>query len=36
MADISLRAMLPPPSEGIHVVDDWKEAAPKIAQALGL
>ncbi len=36
MADISLRAMLPPPPEGIHVVDDWKEAAPKIAQALGL
>lgn len=36
MADISLRAMLPAPPEGIHVVDDWKEAAPKIAQALGL
>jgi hypothetical protein len=36
MADISLRAMLPPPPEGAHVVDDWKEAAPKIAKVLGL
>jgi hypothetical protein len=36
MADNSLRALIPPPPAGVHVVDDWREAAPKIATALGL
>jgi len=36
MADNSLRAFLPPVSEDITVVQDWHEAAPKIASALGL
>ncbi len=36
MADNSLRALIPPPPAGVHIVDDWREAAPKIATALGL
>lgn len=36
MADTSIRDMLPKPPEGIHVVDDWREATPLIATALGL
>ena len=36
MADNSLRAFLPPVPDDIVVVQDWHEAAPKIASALGL
>lgn len=36
MADNSLRAILPPMPNDIAVVEDWREAAPKIAAALGL
>ncbi|AZO46804.1 hypothetical protein EN742_18860 [Mesorhizobium sp. M4A.F.Ca.ET.020.02.1.1] len=36
MADNSLRAFLPPTPDGIVSVEDWHEAAPKIASALGL
>jgi hypothetical protein len=36
MADNSLRDLMPPPAEGIHVVRDWPDAAPKIARALGI
>ncbi|SDA41794.1 hypothetical protein [Mesorhizobium qingshengii] len=36
MADNSLRAFLPPVPDDIIVVQDWREAAPKIASALGL
>ncbi|TPN88417.1 hypothetical protein FJ987_12115 [Mesorhizobium sp. CU2] len=36
MADNSLRAFLPPTPEDIISVEDWREAAPKIAAALGL
>ncbi|MER9555485.1 MULTISPECIES: hypothetical protein [unclassified Mesorhizobium] len=36
MADNSLRAFLPPPPDGVIVVEDWRDAAPKIASALGL
>ena len=36
MADNSLRAFLPPVTDDIVVVQDWHEAAPKIAAALGL
>ncbi|AZO43090.1 hypothetical protein EJ076_19335 [Mesorhizobium sp. M7D.F.Ca.US.005.01.1.1] len=36
MADNSLRAFLPPVTDDIVVVQDWHEAAPKIASALGL
>jgi hypothetical protein len=36
MADNSLRAVLPPVPEDIISVHDWREAAPKIAAALGL
>ncbi|TIT55540.1 MAG: hypothetical protein E5W64_06270, partial [Mesorhizobium sp.] len=34
--DNSLRAFLPPVSDDVIVVQDWHEAAPKIASALGL
>ncbi|MGE0500000.1 MAG: hypothetical protein AB7I79_12160 [Rhizobiaceae bacterium] len=34
MADNSMRALLPPVPPGIHVVEDWREAAPMIAGAL--
>lgn len=36
MSDNRLRAMLPPPPDGVIVVDDWTDAAPKIAAALGI
>ncbi|RWC30226.1 hypothetical protein [Mesorhizobium sp.] len=36
MADTSLRAFLPPVPDDVAVVQDWHEAAPKIAVALGL
>ena len=36
MADNSLRAFLPPTPQDIVSVEDWREAAPKIAAALGL
>ena len=36
MADNSLRTFLPPVPDDIVVVQDWREAAPKIASALGL
>lgn len=36
MAMPSLRDLLPPVPEGITVVEDWNEAAPKIAAALGI
>ncbi|TPI34550.1 hypothetical protein FJW08_02895 [Mesorhizobium sp. B3-2-1] len=35
MADNSLRAFLPPVPNDVIVVQDWHEAAPKIAGALG-
>ncbi len=36
MAMPSLRALLPPLPEDIHIVDRWTEAGPKIAAALGI
>ncbi|TPI61579.1 hypothetical protein FJ417_09635 [Mesorhizobium sp. B3-1-7] len=36
MADNALRAFLPPTPEDIISVEDWREAGPKIADALGL
>ena len=36
MAYRDMRPLLPPLPEGIVVADDWSEAAPKIAAALGL
>ncbi|TRD00426.1 hypothetical protein FJV76_04615 [Mesorhizobium sp. WSM4303] len=36
MADNSLRAYLPPLPDDIVSVEDWRDAAPKIASALGL
>lgn len=36
MADNSLRAFLPPLPDDIAVVEDWREAAPRIAAALSL
>ncbi|MEO3385762.1 hypothetical protein [Mesorhizobium sp. CAU 1741] len=36
MADNTLRALLPAPSTGVIVVDNWREAQPRIAAALGL
>jgi hypothetical protein len=36
MADNSLRAFLPPAPDGIVTVEDWRDAAPKIADALEL
>lgn len=36
MADNTLRSMIPPPPEGIAIVDNWQEAKPKIVSALGL
>lgn len=36
MADNSLRVLMPPLAEGILVVRDWADAAPKIARALGI
>lgn len=36
MADNSLRALLPPVPEGIHVVEDWHDAKHRIAASLGI
>lgn len=36
MADNSLRAFLPPTPQDIVSVEDWRDATPKIAAALGL
>ena len=36
MAENALRQFLPPTPDGITVVDDWHEARPRIAAALGL
>jgi hypothetical protein len=36
MAETALRPLLPPPPDGAAVVDDWEEAMPLIARALGL
>ncbi|WP_378950802.1 hypothetical protein [Mesorhizobium sp. ANAO-SY3R2] len=36
MAYRDMRPLLPPLPEGIVVADDWSEAAPKIASALGI
>ncbi|MER9352663.1 hypothetical protein NKI88_03495 [Mesorhizobium sp. M0317] len=36
MADNSLRAFMPPVPDDIISVEDWRDAAPKIASALGL
>ena len=36
MAEPKLRELMPPPPDGILVTDDWRDAAPKIASALGL
>ncbi len=37
MADNSLRKLLPPFTfEGIQIVEDWPQAAPRIAQSLGI
>ncbi|MGN6470264.1 MAG: hypothetical protein ACTHLC_11835, partial [Rhizobiaceae bacterium] len=37
MADNSLRPLLPPFDEqGITIVMDWREARPRIAEALGV
>jgi len=36
MADNSLREFLPPLPDGIVVVQDWRDAMPKIARALGV
>jgi hypothetical protein len=36
MADNRLREIMPPPPEGIAIVDDWPQATPLIADALGI
>lgn len=36
MADNSLRTLLPPPPDGVIVVDTWRDAAPRIAEVLGI
>ncbi|MBO6716661.1 MAG: hypothetical protein JJ913_01755 [Rhizobiaceae bacterium] len=37
MADNSLRELMPPIEiEGLHIVEDWRDAQPKIARALGV
>jgi len=36
MADNSLRSLVPEPEPGIHIVEDWRDAAPRIAEALGI
>lgn len=36
MSDNSLRSLLPTPPEDVVVVEDWPDAAPRIAAALGL
>lgn len=36
MADTTIRKLLPPAPEGATVVEDWAEAGPRIASALGI
>lgn len=36
MSDNALRNLMPPIDDGIHTVDDWPDAAPRIARALGI
>jgi len=36
MAENALRALIPPPPDGITIVDDWHDARPRIAASLGL
>ena len=36
MAETKLRELLPEPPEGTHVVEDWPEARPLLARALGI
>jgi hypothetical protein len=36
MAHAGLKAMLPPLPEGITAVEGWRDAAPRIAEALGI
>ena len=36
MAETKLRELLPAPPAGTHVVEDWPEARPLIARALGI
>lgn len=36
MAENALRALIPPPGDGIVVVDDWNDARPRITAALGI
>jgi hypothetical protein len=36
MAEASMRAMLPPAEPTVTVVDDWTQARPLIAGALGI
>ena len=36
MSDNALRELMPPLGDGIHAVDDWPDAAPRIARALGI
>jgi hypothetical protein len=36
MSENALREFLPPPEEGVTVVEDWAEARPLIALALGI
>ncbi len=36
MADNSLRELLPAPPEGVTIVENWQEAGPRIATALGV
>ena len=36
MSDTSLRALIPAPPAGVHVVEDWREATPMIVSALGI
>ena len=36
LADHSLRAFLPPLPGNVRAVEDWREATPKIAEALGV
>ncbi len=36
MADNRLREFMPTPPDYIHVVDDWQQAGPMIAESLGL
>jgi hypothetical protein len=36
MAETALREFLPPPEQGVTVVEDWPEARPLIAAALGI